>query len=154
MNIIFIFLLIIIIILITYSSRENFSIKLPTFYLKDINSNKYLVMGDNGYVNFKSTTDYGVKLLISENPNQYLPLRLANSPNHYLLATLNGNGIRTVTNPYAIQYQLEIYIYNNFNIIGYVNDANNPYYIVVDNYGNITSTNNPDLASRFIVEVL
>ncbi len=117
------------------------------FMLRDLRTNFWLII-DGGVGKFVPAR-FGVNLALSENPNEYLPLRLSNDPNYYLLSDYDGSGIRAVSNPYTKFFKLEILIYNQRNIIGYDDEGDKQYYMFVDDAGEVKSTTNPDLASKF-----
>ncbi len=95
---------------------------------------------------------FGNVFMMSDNPGEYLPLRNIADPNDYLLATYKGNGIRTVSNPYNKYFVIQVFIYNGFNVLGYISESNEQFYLYIDNDGNISSITNPELASK--VEIL
>jgi hypothetical protein len=171
MNNIFLILIIVIIILIIIKPNiftENFSVdsncneeyiyrneisKLDNnknYMIRDIKT-QYLLIIDNGVGKF-APGNFGVPLVLTPNAKEYLPFRLANDPNYYLLSNYNGDGIRAVSNPYTDFFKFEILIYKERNIIGYYNEANTQYYLFIDDAGFISSTTNPDKAS--IIEML
>jgi hypothetical protein len=91
---------------------------------------------------------------MSENPDNYLPLRTIADPNDYLLATYKGNGIRTVSNPNSQYFIIEVFIYNGYNVLGYLSESKTQLYLYVDNDGHITSHSNPESASKVeIIEI-
>ena len=116
------------------------------FMLRDIKT-KYWLIIDGGIGKFLPGR-FGVPLVISDDPNEYLPLRVASNPNTYLLSDTNGS-IRSVSNPYNKSFVIEILIYKERNILAWNDDVNNQYYIAVNNAGYMYSTNNPDEASQF-----
>lgn len=117
------------------------------FMLRDIKTNFWLII-DDGIGKFVPGR-FGVPFVLSNNPNEFLPLRLSNQPNFYMLAGYNGDGLRAVSNPYTDFFKLEILIYNQRNILAYNDEGNNQYFIIVDPSGYSTSTTNPDEASQF-----
>lgn len=117
------------------------------FMVRDIRTQLWLISGqEKGFSKFLPGK-FGVPFMLSENPDEYLPLRILADPNDYLLSTYNGKEIRVVTNPTAKYYILEIFIYNGYNVIGYIDESENQKYLYVDDNGNITSTVNPEKAS-------
>jgi hypothetical protein len=120
----------------------------PKYMIRDIKTRLWLMSGqEEGFSKFLPS-NFGTSLLISNEPNEYLPLRLVADPNDYLLSTYNGKGIRVVSNPNNKFYVLEIYIYEHSNIIGYIDESETQKYLQIDSNGHITSTINPDHASR------
>jgi hypothetical protein len=95
---------------------------------------------------------FGVPLVMSDKPDEYLPLRTVVDPNDYLLATYSGDEIRVVSNPYNQTFVLQVFIYNGYNIIGYINEANTQLYLYMDDNGNISSTPKPFEAS--VIEII
>jgi hypothetical protein len=95
---------------------------------------------------------YGVPLMMSDKPDEYLPLRTVADPNDYLLSTYSGDNIRVVSNPYNQTFILQVFIYNGLNVIGYINEANIQLYLYIDDNGNISSTTKPSEAS--VVEIV
>jgi len=124
------------------------------FMIRDLRTNLWLTNGlEEGFSKFLPGK-FGIPLVMSEKPDEYLPLRTVVDPNDYLLATYNGQGIRVVSNPYNTTFVLQIFIYNGYNLIGYVNEGDQQLYLVIDDNGNITSTSKPLEASVVqIVEV-
>jgi len=124
------------------------------FMIRDLRTNLWLTDGlEEGFSKFLPGR-FGVPLVMSEKPDEYLPLRTVADPNDYLLATYNGQGIRVVSNPYNTTFVLQIFIYNGYNVIGYVNEGEEQLYLVIDDNGNITSTPKPSEASVVqIVEI-
>lgn len=122
------------------------------FMIRDIRTQLWLLPSQEfGFSKFLPGR-FGISFLLSENPNEYLPLRILADPNEYLLSNYNGDKFIVQSNPNTQNFILEIYIYNGFNIIGYLNKSQNQLYIYIDDNGNITSVNNPDNASQ--VEML
>lgn len=119
----------------------------PNFMLKDLRTNYWLII-NSGRGKFVASR-FGVPFSLSENPNEYLPLRTANDPNIYLLADYNGKGIRAISNPYNSTYKLEILIYEQRNIIAWEDDGGIQHYLYVEDSGYVNSTVNPDKASQF-----
>lgn len=124
------------------------------FMIRDVRTNLWLTDGlEEGFSKFLPGR-FGIPLVMSEKPDEYLPLRTVADPNDYLLATYDGQGIRVVSNPYNTTLVLQIFIYNGYNVIGYVNEGNEQLYLVIDDNGNITSTSEPSKASVVqIVEI-
>lgn len=122
------------------------------FMIRDIRTQLWLISGqEEGFSKFLPGR-FGITLALSENPDEYLPLRTLADPNDYLLSTYNGKGIRTVSNPNSQYYILQIFIYNGHNVIGYIDESDTQKYLYVDDNGNITSTVYPENAST--VELL
>lgn len=118
------------------------------YMIRDINTRLWLMSGqEEGFSKFLPG-NFGSSLLISENPDEYLPLRMVANPNDYLLSTYNGKGIRVITNPNNKFYILQIFIYEGLNIIGYIDESETHKYFQIDSNGHITSTINPTNASR------
>jgi len=122
------------------------------FMIRDIRTRLWLISGqEEGFSKFLPG-NFGIPLILSENPDEYLPLRTIADPNDYLLSTYNGKEIRVVSNPYTKYYVLQIFIYDGYNIIGYVDESEITKYFYIDNDGHITSTVKPEEASQ--VEML
>lgn len=124
------------------------------FMIQDLKTNLWLTDGlENGFSKFLPGR-FGIPLIMSDKPDEYLPLRTVSDPNDYLLATYNGEGIRVVSNPYNNTFILQIFIYNGYNVIGYEIDSGEQLYLIIDSNGNITSTFKPSEASVVqIVEI-
>jgi hypothetical protein len=117
------------------------------FMLRDIKTRLWLNIGiESGRASFMPG-GFGIPLLLSNEPNKYLPLRLLADPNNYLLATFDKKGIRVVTNPPAEYYKLEMFIYNQMNIIGYIDESEKQFFISVDDNGFVSSVCNLNEAS-------
>ena len=122
------------------------------FMIRDLKTKLWLIDGmEEGFSKFLPGK-FGISLVMSEKPDEYLPLRTVTDPNDYLLATYSGDGIRVVANPYNKTFVLQVFIYNGYNVIGYVNEAFEQLYLNIDPNGNITSTSNPSKAS--IIEII
>lgn len=122
------------------------------FMIRDLRTKLWLTDGlQEGFSKFLPGK-FGVPLVMSDKPDQYLPLRTIADPNDYLLATYSGDGIRVVANPYVQTFILQVFIYNGYNIIGYTNEANLQLYLNVDDNGNISSTPKPSEAS--VIEII
>jgi hypothetical protein len=118
------------------------------FMIRDINTKYWLNFGsDDGYAKF-IPSGFGVPLVLSDKPNENLPLRLAANPNDYLLATYNKEGIRIVSNPYTKYNKIEIYIFNSKNILGFTDESDNNYFIEINDDGSINVSDNPNNASK------
>jgi len=122
------------------------------FMIRDLRTKLWLTDGmQEGFSKFLPGK-FGVPLMMSAKPDEYLPLRTVADPNDYLLATYSGDGIRIVSNPYNQTFVLQVFIYNGYNVIGYLNEANTQLYLNIDDNGNITSTLEPSKAS--IIEII
>lgn len=122
------------------------------FMIRDLRTKLWLIDGmQEGFSKFLPGK-FGIMLIMSDKPDEYLPLRTVIEPNNYLLSTYSGDGIRVVANPYDKSFVLEVFIYNGYNVIGYINEAKIQLYIFVDDNGNITSTTKPLEAS--IIEIV
>ncbi len=117
------------------------------FMLRDIKTNFWLII-DGGIGKF-APGRFGVPFILSDDPNEYLPLRLSNQPNSYMIAGYTGDGLRAVSNPYTNFFKVEIMIHNQRNILAYEDEKNVQHFVVVDPSGYSTSTTNPDEASTF-----
>lgn len=116
------------------------------YMIKDVKTNLWLLYGQEEGFNKFLPGRFGSQLLMSTDPN-YVPLRLLNNPNDYLLASLDGKQIRAVSNPYSKYYILEVCNYNNCNILGYLDISNIMKYLQIDSNGNISSTSDPEQGS-------
>ncbi len=117
------------------------------FMLRDIKTRYWLII--NSGIGKFAAGDFGVPIALSENPNEYLPLRLSNQPNTYMIAGYTGDGLRAVSNPYTNFFKIEVMIHNQRNILAYEDEKNVQHFIVVEPSGYSTSTTNPDEASTF-----
>lgn len=117
------------------------------FMLRDIRTNFWLII-DNGIGKFVPGR-FGISFVLSSNPNDDLPLRLASQPNSYMIAGYNGDGLRAVSNPYTEFFKIEVLIYNQRNILSYMDEGSNQHFIVVDPSGYSSSTTDPNSASMF-----
>ena len=122
------------------------------FMIRDLRTKLWLISGQEEGFNKFLPGRFGVSLLMSEDPGEYLPLRTLADPNDYLLATYSGNGIRTVSNPNAKYFIIQVFIYNGYNVLGYINESNEQLYLYIDSDGHITSTQNPSNAS--VIEII
>ena len=117
------------------------------FMLRDIKTNFWLII-DGGLGKFVPGR-FGVPFVLSNNPNEFLPLRLSNQPNFYMLSGYNGDGLRAVSNPYTEFFKVEVLIFNQRNILAYIDERNLQHYVVVNPSGYTTSTMVPEEASQF-----
>jgi hypothetical protein len=116
--------------------------------IRDIRTRLWLISGqEEGFSKFLPG-NFGVSLLLSDNPDEYLPLRTVADPNDYLLSTYNGKEIRVVSNPYNKFYVIQIFIWNGYNVLGYIDESETLKYFYIDNDGHLNSTINPDNASK------
>lgn len=122
------------------------------FMVRDLRTKLWLTSGQEEGFNKFLPGRFGVPLIMSEEPDEYLPLRTVVDPNDYLVSTYSGDGIRTVTNPTSIYFIIQVFIYNGFNVLGYVSESNTQHYLMIDNDGYITNTTDPEQASR--VEII
>lgn len=162
-----IFLLIIVIILVIYTMStfdfvkpeyDNFApvsnLVIPnhnvkTYMIKDVRTNLWLNVNDNGLARFyPSGFGYNFRLSESENPEGYLPLRSANNPNNYIISSTDGKGsFRLVTNPGSNILKLQVMNLSGKNILGYTDNNEKNTFIYVDQAGYIYSTNDVTNAS-------
>lgn len=122
------------------------------FMVRDLKTNLWLTAGLQEGFNKFLPGRFGIPLVMSERPDEYLPLRTVSDPNDYLLATYSGDGIRTVSNPYNSTFVIQVFIYKGFNVLGYIDEGENQLYLSIDSNGNISSTPNPSEAS--VVEIV
>ena len=122
------------------------------FMVRDLRTNLWLTAGLQEGFNKFLPGKFGIPLMMSDKPDEYLPLRTVSDPNDYLLATYSGDGIKTVSNPYNKTFVLQVFIYKGFNVLGYINEGGTQLYLSIDDNGNIISTSNPSTAS--IVEIV
>lgn len=122
------------------------------FMVRDLKTNLWLTAGLQEGFNKFLPGRFGVPLVMSDRPDEYLPLRTVSDPNDYLLATYSGDGIRTVSNPYNSTFVIQVFIYKGFNVLGYIDEGKNQLYLSIDDNGNISSTPNPSEAS--VVEIV
>ena len=122
------------------------------FMVRDLRTKLWLISGQEEGFNKFLPGRFGVPLLMSENPSDYLPLRTISNPNDYLLATFTGNGIRTVSNPYNQSFVIQVFIYQGFNVLGYTDENLQTKYLSVDDNGNISTVLEPESAS--VIEII
>lgn len=124
------------------------------FMVMDLRTRLWLTAGlEEGFNKFLPGK-FGISLMMSDKPDEYLPLRTVTNPNDYLLATYTGDGIRTVSNPYNKTFIIQVFIYKGLNVLGYINEKETLLYLYIDDNGNISSTLIPSEASIItIVEI-
>jgi len=122
------------------------------FMVRDLKTNLWLTAGLQEGFNKFLPGRFGIPLVMSDRPDEYLPLRTVSDPNDYLLATYSGDGIKTVSNPYNSTFIIQVFIFKGFNVLGYIDEGENQLYLSIDSNGNISSTSNPSEAS--IVEII
>lgn len=118
-----------------------------TFMVRDLKHNFWLNTDGNGIARFRSS-GFGFNFILSNNPEQSLPLRSANNPNDYLIATTNGNEqFRIVSNPGSNLLKIQIMNFGGKNILGYTNNDSKDVFIRIDQAGYIHSVGNAGDAS-------
>ena len=117
----------------------------PKFMVKDLRTNLWLKV-DAEYYKFVPG-NFGTLFLLNENRDDNLPLRLLTNPNFYILISDNKKDIRIVKNPSDIIFKLQVFIYDNTNILGFVDENNLNNYIFIDNDGSIIPVTKPSEAS-------
>ena len=122
------------------------------FMIRDLRTKLWLISGQEEGFNKFLPGRFGVPLLMSGDPGEYLPLRTVADPNDYLLATYSGNGIRTVSNPYNQTFVIQVFIYGGYNVLGYIDEGSVTKYLSIDNDGHISSATEPESAS--VVEII
>ena len=122
------------------------------FMIRDLRTKLWLTSGQEEGFNKFLPGRFGIPLVMSDNPSEYLPLRTVADPNDYLLATYKGDGIRTVSNPYNKYFVLQVFIYEGFNVLGWIDEAEQQKYLYIDNDGHISSTNKPEESS--VIEIV
>lgn len=122
------------------------------FMIRDLRTKLWLTSGQEEGFNKFLPGRFGVPLVMSNDPNEYLPLRTVADPNDYLLATYKGDGIRTVSNPYNKYFVIQVFIYEGFNILGWIGESNETNYLYIDNDGHVSSTDKPQEAS--VIEII
>ena len=122
----------------------------PKFMVKDLRTNLWLKV-DAEYYKFVPG-NFGTLFLLNETRDDNLPLRLLTNPNFYILISDNKKDIRIVKNPSDIIFKLQVFIYDNTNILGFVDENNLNNYIFIDNDGSIIPVTKPSEA--FAMEIL
>ena len=117
----------------------------PKFMVKDLRTNLWLKV-DAEYYKFVPG-NFGTLFLLNENRDDNLPLRLLTNQNFYILISDNKKDIRIVKNPSDIIFKLQVFIYDNTNILGFVDENNLNNYIFIDNDGSIIPVTKPSEAS-------
>lgn len=156
-NFIYFIIFIILILCIIYlfdNKTDNFeslsqchNINKNIFMIRDIRTKYWLNFSNDGYAKFVAS-GFGIPLLLSDKPNENLPLRIASNPNNYLLTTYNKENIRIISNPYTKYNKIEIYIFNDKNILGFIDESENTYFIIINDDGELDVSNNPNNASH------
>ena len=113
--------------------------------VKDLRTNLWLKV-DAEYYKFVPG-NFGTLFLLNETRDDNLPLRLLTNPNFYILISDNKKDIRIVKNPSDIIFKLQVFIYDNTNILGFVDENNLNNYIFIDNDGSIIPVTKPSEAS-------
>jgi hypothetical protein len=122
------------------------------FMIRDLRTKLWLIPGQQEGFNKFLPGKFGIPLIMSDNPSEYLPLRIVANPNDYLLASYNGDGIRTVSNPYTKYFIIQVFIYEGYNVLGYIHESETQLYLFIDDNGNILSKSDPAKAS--IIEII
>lgn len=118
-----------------------------TFMVRDVNNRFWLNTDGNGIARFRSS-GFGFNFMLSNNPDQSLPLRSANNPNDYLIATTNGNKeFRIVSNPGSNLLKIQVMNFGGKNILGYTDNNSKDVFINIDQAGYIHSVGNASDAS-------
>ena len=122
------------------------------FMIRDIKTQLWLIFSqENGFSKFLPGR-FGNIFLMSSEHSDYLPLRTIMNPNDYLLSTSNGNEIKVLSNPTNQYYVIQVFIFNGYNILGYLTERDLYFYLYVNNDGYISSITDPDYASK--IEIL
>ena len=117
----------------------------PKFMIKDLRTNLWFKV-DAEFYKFVPG-NFGTLFLLNEKYDDELPLRLLTNPNFYILISDNKKDIRIVKNPSDIIFKLQVFIYDNTNILGFVDENNLNNYIFIDNDGSIIPVTKPSEAS-------
>ena len=118
------------------------------FMVRDLRTKLWLISGQEEGFNKFLPGRFGNVFMMSSNPDEYLPLRTIMEPNDYLLATFNGDGIRTVSNPNNQYFIIQVFSYNGFNVLGYITESNSQKYLYIDDSGHIHSVKDPERSSQ------
>jgi hypothetical protein len=139
--------------LLTLNANQRCNILgVKKFMIRDLNTKLWLIYGQQEGFNKFLPGRFGIPLLMSPNPSDYLPLRIVASPDDYLLANYEGDGIQTMSNPQNENFIIQVFIYHQFNVLGYIDETNETKYLCIDPNGNISSSTNPSNAS--IMEII
>jgi hypothetical protein len=144
-----------------YNSNEKCKkLNIKKFMIRDLRTKLWLSFGlEEGFNKFLPGR-FGIPLIMSDKPDDYLPLRPVSKPNNYLASNFEGNGIKIIINNETNLeinnlnkiFIIQVYIYKGYNVIGYINESNIQLYLYIDDNGYITSTFEPINAS--IIEII
>jgi hypothetical protein len=129
------------------SGKKIISNDTKTFMIKDLKTNLWLNTDKNGLARF-GASGFGFNFRLSKNAEEFLPLRSANNPNDYLIATTNGtDDFRIVSNPGSNRLKIQIMNLEGRNILGYTNENNVDVFISIDQAGYIKTVTDPNESS-------
>lgn len=137
------------------SSEKFVSLSSPlenveTFMIKDLKTNLWLNISGNGKVRFVPS-GFGFNFRVSQDPENFLPLRSANDPNNYIIASSDDDksgNFRIVTNPSSDLLKIQVMnLGGKGNILGYTNNDNKDVFIHIDQAGYVHTVENVSEAS-------
>lgn len=138
---------------ISMNTDTNIGITSERFMIRDLRTKLWLLKGQEGFSKFLPGR-FGNVFVMSENYSNYLPLRLDENPNIYLLSTIKGDGIirmNMIKTPNKY-YVIQVSIHNGYNILGYLLENDVEVFLYVGDNGDISTVSNPDHAS--IIEII
>lgn len=120
---------------------------IKTFMIRDIKTNLWLNVSGAGITRFVAS-GFGFNFRLSENPENFLPLRSANNPNDYIISSSDGkDDFRIISNPGTDLMKIQVMNLQGRNILGYTNNNNKDVYVSIDQFGYISTSENPNNAS-------
>lgn len=120
---------------------------IKTFMVRDIRTNLWLNISGAGVVRFVAS-GFGFNFRLSNNPEEFLPLRSANNPNDYIISSSDGkDDFRIVGNPGSDLMKIQVMNLQGKNILGYTNNDNKDVYVSVNQAGYVSTTEDPSNAS-------
>lgn len=118
-----------------------------TFMVRDIRTNLWLNIDEKGLARF-GASGFGFNFRLSNDPEEFLPLRSANNPNDYIISSSDGkDDFRIVSNPGSNLMKIQVMNLQGKNILGYQNNNNKDVYISINQAGYISTVENPGDAS-------
>ena len=120
---------------------------IKTFMVRDVRTNLWLNINGKGMARF-TPSGFGFNFRLSNNPEQFLPLRSANNPNDYIISSSDGKDkFRIVSNPGSDLLKIQVMNMEGRNILGYTNNFNTDVYININQAGYISTVESPSDAS-------
>ena len=129
------------------NTTDMFDKNIKTFMIRDIRTNLWLNVDGKGLARF-GASGFGFNFRLSNDPEEFLPLRSANNPNDYIISSSDGkDDFRIVSNPGSDLMKIQVMNLQGKNILGYQNNDGKDVYISINQAGYISTVESPGDAS-------